>query len=322
VALLLGCGGAGPSGVPDDGAARTPAGAGTAAGEKTQAVPPDVTADVEARGFRLHWDTYSQELTLGLTNGGDREATVWALLYGTNNSISPPRRELLPNGDVWMRLAGKAEHGDLTPQDVERHWRDDPFKGRSFPNAGPRHVSRTWHVSAKGFRATLAPHEKKAVELAPLVTETSDLGAWKGEPLERVGFDRVDVWLFGPDGTFFSRREVRVEPDPRRYAEARDAETRKDAGKPEVKKPADGDGKGRKGAEAPAPADPEQAAARQLKFARELLGDADAAGRDGDRAGAERMRERAGERLRDLARQYPGTRAAAEARDLLEKMGR
>jgi hypothetical protein len=66
------------------------------------------------------------------------------------------------------------------------------------------------------------------------------------------------------------------------------------------------------------PENPEEAAARQLKIARELLADARTARLDGEGDRAARMRARAGERLRNLVATYPGTRAADAAQDLLE----
>jgi hypothetical protein len=68
------------------------------------------------------------------------------------------------------------------------------------------------------------------------------------------------------------------------------------------------------------PADPEAAATRKLQAARDLLSDASRAEFEGEQDRADRMRRRAAERLRDLVRQYAGTRAADKAQQLLAKL--
>ena len=64
---------------------------------------------------------------------------------------------------------------------------------------------------------------------------------------------------------------------------------------------------------------PEDAAARQLKIALELVADAESAHEQGERDRASKMRERAGQRLQKLIESYSGTQAAGEARELLQK---
>ena len=71
----------------------------------------------------------------------------------------------------------------------------------------------------------------------------------------------------------------------------------------------------------PEPEDPEDTAARQLRLVRRLVADADAVQREGERDSAAKIRERAVERLRDIAAKFRGTRAAGEARELLQKLG-
>jgi hypothetical protein len=75
-------------------------------------------------------------------------------------------------------------------------------------------------------------------------------------------------------------------------------------------------------APAPRPENPDEAAARQLKMARELLADARTANLNGEGNRATRMRARATDRLKNLIATYPGTKAADGAQDLLDELGR
>jgi hypothetical protein len=75
-------------------------------------------------------------------------------------------------------------------------------------------------------------------------------------------------------------------------------------------------------APAPKPENPDEAAARQLKMARELLADARTADLNGEANRATRMRARATDRLKNLIATYPGTKAAEGAQDLLDELGR
>ena len=68
------------------------------------------------------------------------------------------------------------------------------------------------------------------------------------------------------------------------------------------------------------PLTPDQAAARQLQSARELLADARTAQQNGEGDRATRMRTRAAERLQNLVAAYPGTKAADKAKELLDEL--
>jgi hypothetical protein len=70
----------------------------------------------------------------------------------------------------------------------------------------------------------------------------------------------------------------------------------------------------------PRPADPEQVAARQLSFARELVADATKVQRQGEADRAALMRERAQDRLQEILTKFPRTRAADVAQELLQKL--
>jgi hypothetical protein len=78
------------------------------------------------------------------------------------------------------------------------------------------------------------------------------------------------------------------------------------------------------GADAPAPKpeNPDEAAARQLKMARELVADARTAELNGEGDRAARMRARATDRLKNLVATYPGTKAADGAQDLVDELAR
>ncbi len=73
-------------------------------------------------------------------------------------------------------------------------------------------------------------------------------------------------------------------------------------------------------AEAESPQGREEAAARELRLARRLIDDARNERKAGNRQGAEKMLGRAADRLRQIAKQYPETKAAKDASALLEEM--
>ncbi len=66
------------------------------------------------------------------------------------------------------------------------------------------------------------------------------------------------------------------------------------------------------------PPDPEKIAATRVDMARMLAGDATEAQARGERDRAQRLRDRAHRRLTDVVEQFPGTKAAARAQDLLD----
>lgn len=68
--------------------------------------------------------------------------------------------------------------------------------------------------------------------------------------------------------------------------------------------------------------DPEEIAATRLKIARWLAADAVAAEKKGDRQLAIKLRDQAEERLQVVVSKYQGTKAADDAKELLDKLGR
>jgi colicin import membrane protein len=117
------------------------------------------------------------------------------------------------------------------------------------------------------------------------------------------------------------------QPDPRRPGGGRrlPPKARKEDAAEEAKRQAEAEARQKAEAEARQKAEAEerqQDAARQLKPARDLVEESKVERLKGNDARAEKLLERAGQRLREIIDKYPGTRAAAEARDLLDKLGR
>jgi hypothetical protein len=69
------------------------------------------------------------------------------------------------------------------------------------------------------------------------------------------------------------------------------------------------------------PEDPEATAARKLQVARTLIADAGKAQFEGEQDRAAKIRARAAERLQDVVAQYPGSKAADKAQQLLDRLG-
>ena len=118
------------------------------------ATPPAVTASVS--NIAIDWRDGQQTFQLTLTNHGDREETVRAIIYGKNDQIKPPRRTISPaTAYPWFQLA-HCKDGDLTARDIERSWNINAFgNGRSGKLvgfvAGDRAAARLAHHPGRAY---------------------------------------------------------------------------------------------------------------------------------------------------------------------------
>lgn len=158
---------------------------------------PVVTAEVSR--VAIDWKDGQQTFTLTLTNHGEREATVRAIVYAKNDSVKPPRRGISPaTAYPWFQLAHSRD-GDLSARDIERNWNIDAFgNGRSGK------LVSSWP-------ATLRPGASQAIDAAHVLEDKSPHPAWSGKPLARAGYKEYHIWLFTPDGECFWQKVFPVD---------------------------------------------------------------------------------------------------------------
>lgn len=138
-----------------------------------------------------NWRDGQQTFVLTLTNTGEALVTVHAIIYGRNEDIQPPRRAISPpTASDWFALAESTD-GQLGPQDIEKHWKDNGFIG-----ARGSKMKVSWDV-------TVPPGATKTIDASHQLDEISPFPASKGKRLTRLGFTEYRIWLFSSDGRFF-----------------------------------------------------------------------------------------------------------------------
>jgi len=153
--------------------------------------------EVKLVDFKVDWeDSPQQTFKLAVTNTGAAPETVHVIVYGTNESIQPPRRALSPPSAAdWFRVAGSKD-GKLSPHDIEDHWKATK-QGTAFLSARGQKVPFS-HALFVPARAT------KVIDTgAHALDDTSPHEATRGQRLERVPFTEYKVWLFTEDGRWF-----------------------------------------------------------------------------------------------------------------------
>lgn len=151
--------------------------------------PPNVT--VRIAKVKENWKDRQQTYQLVLANHGDEPVLVHALVYATNESVTPPRRAISPpTAFDWFALAN-SQDGKLTVADIERAW-----KLSGFGSARGQSLKKTWDVK-------LEPEATAVVDCAHDLEEVAKHPQWKGKRLPQAGYTQYHVWLFTADGHCF-----------------------------------------------------------------------------------------------------------------------
>jgi len=168
--------------------------------EREEKTRPAISVDVA--GAEVEWKgaLSRQSYKLTVKNTGQGEATIRAVVYATNESVSPARAATSPHKVAgWFILAapsGEKYAAKLTPQDIERNWSRNPW-----PTTAGMHAE--W-PKQKAFEFTLKPGEEKTAEDWHPLNEANH----KGEKFAKVGFTEYRVWLFTGEGKFFAEKVV------------------------------------------------------------------------------------------------------------------
>ena len=162
-------------------------------GEKPY-TPPPVTGRISQ--VKLNWKDRQQFFTITLTNSGDKEEIVHAVVYGTNNTTNPPRRGISPpTAKDWFGLVNSRE-GVITAADIEKNW-----KAAGFLSGRGGRLRRTWDEK-------VGPNTSIDVLAAHDLDEKSPHPQWQGKALAAAPYTEYHLWLFAPEGQCFFQETV------------------------------------------------------------------------------------------------------------------
>jgi len=150
--------------------------------------PLDIEAELSS--FNIDHEFASFVFTLVITNSGDQETTVYAVVYGKNDSYIPPRRNAWPYGGVLFNQAG-TDRGRLSASDISRDWSSKPEE-------------------AKGAKIKVQPGVSDTLEGALPINETSPHRAWRGHRLNPFTmYNEVSLWIFSEGGKLLLERNYK-----------------------------------------------------------------------------------------------------------------
>jgi hypothetical protein len=184
--------------------ATAPTTKGASSGKTSNVPHPPPSFEVEVKNVKACWDEADrqQRFTLILTNTGKHTENVFAIVYGCNEAVAPPRRALSPQtAQDWFKLAG-SQDGRLTAKEIEEHWKEDAFISGRGGKLKPYHDARVKARDSVEIKDTAHALDKKET-IHP---------ATKDQALASVGFTLYKVWLFTEDGKCFLEKEIAVEP--------------------------------------------------------------------------------------------------------------
>jgi len=186
-------------------------------------LPPAFRASISQ--VKTSWADGQQTFTLKLTNTGEKPETVHAIVYGRNDSITPPRRAVSPpTATHWFDLA-ESKDGRLTARDIEKNWKTEVFTARGSK------LKRTWDV-------TVAAGETKSIQASHLLEDASPFSAHGGKKYAKQGFSDYSIWLYTNDGTWFFEKNVSAARPDEEKPPIKPEPTKPAATKPDPKPPA------------------------------------------------------------------------------------
>jgi hypothetical protein len=158
------------------------------------AKPAETTPKIKADLTKFFVDRSNAQFVfvLKISNQESQENTVYAVVYGKNDSYSPPRRGAWLFGGLLFHQAG-TRRGSLSSSDISRNWDSRP-------------------ENTKGMKIVLKPNGSKSLEGALPITEISLHEAWRGKPLDpRSMYDEVYLWVFSQNGKLIFEKKYEVE---------------------------------------------------------------------------------------------------------------
>jgi hypothetical protein len=182
------------------------------------ATPPDVVPRIA--DVKLNWRDRQQTFNLILHNRGKKPELVHAIVYGSNEGITPPRRGISPpTAYHWFTLAKKND-GALTADDIEQAW-----KAEAHATARGGKLRKSWDVK-------IDPQKTVTVDAAHDLDEKSPHPQWKDKKLTQTGYTEYRIWLFTADGQCFYEQVWPAFGPPPEPKNARAPKTSPDTAKP------------------------------------------------------------------------------------------
>ena len=157
----------------------------------TPAPLPDTKITAELSDFTTDRENAQFVFTLQASNGESNGATIYAVVYGQNGTISPPRRNAWPFAGLLFARTGSGR-GRLSPLDISEDWNSRPD-------------------NTKGMKIVMQPNGSKSLEGALPINETSNHEAWLGEPINpRVMYNDVSLWIFTEHGRLILEKSYSI----------------------------------------------------------------------------------------------------------------
>jgi hypothetical protein len=121
--------------------------------------------------------------TLNITNRYTTEKTVYAVVYGKNDSISPPQREAWPFAGLLFSMTGNSDRGTLYASDIKKLIKE-----------------KTDLYFLESAKLVLAPNSLTPINGALPIPDVSPHNDWKGQHIEQRVFDELTLWIFSLEG--------------------------------------------------------------------------------------------------------------------------
>jgi len=120
-----------------------------------------------------------------LENNQPAERTVYAVVYGNNDAMTPPRRSAWPDPDPLFVQAG-TQRGLLSPADISKDWEARP-------------------ENTKGMKVALKPNRSESINGWLPMDETCPHKPWEGKPLDpERNYNEISLWVFSDTGGLVS----------------------------------------------------------------------------------------------------------------------
>lgn len=128
---------------------------------------------------------------LKIKNIESSKKIFYAVVYGKNDMFSPPRRSAWPAAGLLFNQAG-TRRGNLSSYDISKNWVSKP-------------------EITKGVKIILKSKQEEIIEGALPINNTSQIEAWKGQPLDpRSIYNEINLWIFSDNGNCILKKEYKI----------------------------------------------------------------------------------------------------------------
>ena len=156
----------------------------------TAQTSPSITASLS--DFKVDRPNAEFLFTLKVTNPDATEKTVFAIVYGVNDLVSPPRRSAWPMPGCVFSEPG-TERGAISASSISRSWQERTDYG-------------------KGVKVPLKAGGSDTIEGVLPIESTSPHGAWKGQRINpNAMYNEITLWVFSDSGQLIFEKEYTIQ---------------------------------------------------------------------------------------------------------------